>query len=157
MTAIGMFFSRFLRRRLRWIFAPGVTRTTRTIFIGIASPVGVLNGWEALEAIALAGKTTVSVESRRVVFEGDERVRATPKLDAFQGDFLKSEIRNPNPERNPNAEIRTNAVLSGFGFLSDFGFRISDLERVGLSQWLLPQSGKILFESAKLTRKFRTE
>jgi len=42
-----------------------------------------LNGWEALEAIALAGKTTVSVESRRVVFEGDERVRATPKLDFF--------------------------------------------------------------------------
>ncbi len=42
-----------------------------------------LNGWEALEAIALAGKTTVTVESRRVVFEGDERVRATPKLDFF--------------------------------------------------------------------------
>ena len=42
-----------------------------------------LNGWEALEAIALAGKTKVSVESRRVIFEGDERVRATPKLDVF--------------------------------------------------------------------------
>src|SRR5204863_9582993 len=50
-----------------------------------------LNGWEALQAVALAGKTrfTVSRKSgfalRRtlVVFEGDERVRATPKLDRF--------------------------------------------------------------------------
>ncbi len=42
-----------------------------------------LNGWEALEAIALAGKTTVRVENRRLIFEGDERVRATPKLDVF--------------------------------------------------------------------------
>ena len=42
-----------------------------------------LNGWEALEAIALAGKTTARVESRRIIFEGDERVRATPKLDSF--------------------------------------------------------------------------
>jgi len=42
-----------------------------------------LNGWEALEAIALAGKTTARVESRRIIFDGDERVRATPKLDSF--------------------------------------------------------------------------
>ena len=42
-----------------------------------------LSSWEALEAIALAGKTTARVESGRIIFEGDDRVRATPKLDSF--------------------------------------------------------------------------
>jgi len=42
-----------------------------------------LSGWEGLEAVALAGKTCFTVERGRLVFEGDERVRATPKLDAF--------------------------------------------------------------------------
>jgi len=42
-----------------------------------------LNGWEALKAVALAGKTSFTVQRRRLLFEGDERVRATPKLDAF--------------------------------------------------------------------------
>lgn len=43
-----------------------------------------LNGWEALEAISLAGKTTFVVERTflrhkpRVVFEGDLRVRKSP-------------------------------------------------------------------------------
>ena len=40
-----------------------------------------LTGWQTLEAIALAGKTKCSVQRRRVMFEGDERVRATPKVD----------------------------------------------------------------------------
>ncbi len=41
-----------------------------------------LSRWEALEAVALAGKTIVTVERRHLLFEGDERVRATPKFDA---------------------------------------------------------------------------
>jgi hypothetical protein len=50
-----------------------------------------LSGWEALEAVALAGKTTVTIRPRRgllarrpeLIFEGDLRVRATPKLEVF--------------------------------------------------------------------------
>lgn len=42
-----------------------------------------LSGWEALEAVALAGKSSFTVHRWRIVFEGDERVRATPKLDHF--------------------------------------------------------------------------
>jgi hypothetical protein len=32
-----------------------------------------LTGWEALEAISLAGKTTFTVQKRRLIFEGDTR------------------------------------------------------------------------------------
>jgi hypothetical protein len=42
-----------------------------------------MTGWEALQAVTLAGKTRVKIQRRRLVFEGDERVRATPKLEAF--------------------------------------------------------------------------
>ena len=35
-----------------------------------------LSGWEALEAISLAGKTTFVVQKRRVIFEGDTRTSA---------------------------------------------------------------------------------
>jgi hypothetical protein len=42
-----------------------------------------LTGWESLQAVALAGKSSFTVQRRRIVFEGDERVRATPKLDHF--------------------------------------------------------------------------
>jgi hypothetical protein len=42
-----------------------------------------LTGWEALQAVALAGKTSFAVQKGRLVFEGDERVRATPKIEAF--------------------------------------------------------------------------
>lgn len=42
-----------------------------------------LNGWDALEAVALAGKTRFTVEKRHVTFAGDERVRALPKLDHY--------------------------------------------------------------------------
>jgi hypothetical protein len=39
-----------------------------------------LTGWEALEATALAGETTVTVRRKQLVFEFDARVRATPKV-----------------------------------------------------------------------------
>src|SRR5258708_5671761 len=50
-----------------------------------------LSGWEALEAVALAGKTGFTVgrsagfllRRGQVAFECDTRVRATPKLDEF--------------------------------------------------------------------------
>jgi hypothetical protein len=50
-----------------------------------------LSGWEALEAVALAGKTRITVRRKKgisfrpllLVFEGDERVRATPKVEGF--------------------------------------------------------------------------
>jgi len=32
-----------------------------------------LNGWEALEVISLANKTIVTIQQRRILFEGDER------------------------------------------------------------------------------------
>jgi hypothetical protein len=42
-----------------------------------------LNGREALEAVALAGKTRFTIEHKKVAFEGDERVRAVPKIDFY--------------------------------------------------------------------------
>jgi hypothetical protein len=39
-----------------------------------------LNGWEALETVALAGKTGFTVSRKKVVFEGDTRVRAAPHI-----------------------------------------------------------------------------
>ena len=39
-----------------------------------------LSRWEALQAVALAGKTTLTIQRGRIIFEGDERVRATPKF-----------------------------------------------------------------------------
>jgi hypothetical protein len=37
-----------------------------------------LNGWEALEAAALAGKTKFTVKKSQIVFEGDPRVLGAP-------------------------------------------------------------------------------
>ena len=42
-----------------------------------------LTGWEALEAVALAGKEKCRVQRRRIIFEGDARVGSTPKLEQF--------------------------------------------------------------------------
>jgi hypothetical protein len=42
-----------------------------------------LTGWEGLQAVSLAGKTRFTVERGKVVFEGDQRVLAEPKLDSF--------------------------------------------------------------------------
>jgi hypothetical protein len=37
-----------------------------------------LDGWDALRAVALAGKTKVTITRKKVTFEGDERYMATP-------------------------------------------------------------------------------
>ena len=42
-----------------------------------------LTGREALDAIALAGKTRFTITRNKVGFEGDERVRAVPQLDHY--------------------------------------------------------------------------
>lgn len=42
-----------------------------------------LNGWEALQAIAFAGKTKFTIGKQLVVFEGDTRVMVPPKLDHY--------------------------------------------------------------------------
>jgi hypothetical protein len=42
-----------------------------------------LSGWEALEAAALAGQTSFTVRSKRVVFELDTRPRIAPKFTEF--------------------------------------------------------------------------
>jgi hypothetical protein len=47
-----------------------------------------LNGWDALEAIALAGKTKVTIERKRIVFKGDTRYRELPPS---LGDFIPDE------------------------------------------------------------------
>ena len=42
-----------------------------------------LNGWEALEATALAGKTRFTVKKKQIVFEGDARVLGAPPAEGF--------------------------------------------------------------------------
>jgi hypothetical protein len=42
-----------------------------------------LNGWEALEATALASKTKFTVKKSQIVFEGDTRFLGAPPLDGF--------------------------------------------------------------------------
>jgi hypothetical protein len=42
-----------------------------------------LNGWEALEATALAGQTSITVRKKQLVFELDIRPRTAPKMDVF--------------------------------------------------------------------------
>lgn len=39
-----------------------------------------LNGFEILEALAFAGKTQFTIEKKKVLFEGDKRFRARPKV-----------------------------------------------------------------------------
>jgi hypothetical protein len=42
-----------------------------------------LNGWEALEATALAGKTKFTIQKHQIVFEGDTRVLGAPPVEGF--------------------------------------------------------------------------
>jgi hypothetical protein len=42
-----------------------------------------LNGFEALEAAAMAGKSRFTISRRQVVFEVDPRIRAVPTCDEF--------------------------------------------------------------------------
>jgi hypothetical protein len=42
-----------------------------------------LNGWEAMEAISLAGKTKFTVSWNLVIFEGDDRIRSLPHIESY--------------------------------------------------------------------------
>ena len=42
-----------------------------------------LNGWEALEAAALAGKTNFTVKKNMILFEGDTRVLGAAPTEGF--------------------------------------------------------------------------
>jgi hypothetical protein len=42
-----------------------------------------LTGWETLQAVALAGKTSFTIQRGGVLFEGDERIRARQSLKPF--------------------------------------------------------------------------
>jgi hypothetical protein len=48
-----------------------------------------LNGWEILEALAFAGKTQFTVEKKKIVFSGDTRFRARPKVPENYPTFEK--------------------------------------------------------------------
>jgi hypothetical protein len=81
-----------LRKALRATIVPGRYRYSTWHFYRHSFAGWNLDGWEALEAVALAGKTSFQVQRAgilgrpQVVFEGDERVRARPKLDGYVPD-----------------------------------------------------------------------
>lgn len=72
-----------LRRKLRVSLSPSRYRMASWHFYRHSFAAWGLNGWEALEAVALAGKTKFTVEKKHVTFTGDERVLAMPKLDQY--------------------------------------------------------------------------
>lgn len=77
-----------MRKPLRIEILPG-RRTNETFhFYRHSFAAWNLNGFEMLEAVSLAGKTTFTIERNRIVFRGDTRVRALPKLDGLPGTGL---------------------------------------------------------------------
>lgn len=69
-----------LERKLKVDVHPWSHRTDSWHFYRHSFAAWNLNGWETLEAVSFAGKETFTVEKRRVVFAGDERIRERPKL-----------------------------------------------------------------------------
>ena len=74
------FMMPILEKQLKMDFRPWPYRRDSWHFYRHSFTAWNLTGWEALEAVSLAGKETYTIEKRRVVFEGDGRVRATPKF-----------------------------------------------------------------------------
>jgi len=76
-----------LAKTLKASILPGRHRYSTWHFYRHSFAAWNLDGWEAVEAAALAGKTIFHVQKTglfgrpEVLFEGDERVRATPKID----------------------------------------------------------------------------
>ena len=82
------FLQPILRRKLKADIRPERYRYDTWHFYRHSFAGWNLNGWEVLEATALAGKTRFTVRQKRglgrsisVLFEGDERVRAAPKIE----------------------------------------------------------------------------
>jgi hypothetical protein len=74
------FMMPILEKHLKCDFRPWPFRRESWHFYRHSFAAWNLDGWEALEAVSLAGKETFTVEKKRVVFEGDARVRALPKI-----------------------------------------------------------------------------
>ncbi len=72
-----------LKKSLRVKFSPKLHTTQSWHFYRHSFAGCNLNGWEALEAIAMAGKTKFTVEKNHITFSGDERVLAVPKIDHY--------------------------------------------------------------------------
>ena len=69
-----------LSRRLKTRFLPYRNTRDSWHFFRHSFAGWNLTGWEALEAVSLAGKTTFTVQERRVIFEGDTRTPQSSKL-----------------------------------------------------------------------------
>jgi len=72
-----------LRKHLHVSFSPELHSIHSWHFYRHSFAGWNLNGWEALEAIAMAGKSKFTVERRHVTFEGDPRMMAVPKFDHY--------------------------------------------------------------------------
>ncbi|HZV35239.1 MAG TPA: hypothetical protein VFB72_11755 [Verrucomicrobiae bacterium] len=70
-----------LKRRLHARFLPALYSMDSFHFYRHSFAAWNLDGWEALQAIALAGKTRFTVGKGVVLFEPDTRVLAVPKVD----------------------------------------------------------------------------
>ena len=64
-----------LKKNLRLKFLPELHTVDSFHFYRHSFAAWNLNGWEALEAISLAGKTRFTVEKKCVIFECDEKAR----------------------------------------------------------------------------------
>ena len=69
-----------LEKKLKNNFRPWPAQRTSWHFYRHSFAAWDLDGWETLLAVSLAGKETFTVEKKRVVFAGDERIRERPKL-----------------------------------------------------------------------------
>jgi hypothetical protein len=70
-----------LRKTLGMTFTPPLHSYASFHFYRHSFAAWNLNGWEALQAIAFAGKTKFTIERRHVIFEGDARVMKAPNPD----------------------------------------------------------------------------
>jgi len=59
-----------------------------------------LNGWDTLEALALAGKTRVTIQRKLIIFQGDTRYGGPPP---HLEDFLPDKASAATPASNPVA------------------------------------------------------
>ncbi|MFM2082222.1 MAG: hypothetical protein RL380_913 [Verrucomicrobiota bacterium] len=69
-----------LEKKLKTDFRPWPAHRASWHFYRHSFAAWDLDGWETLLAVALAGKETFTVEKKRVVFAGDERIRERPRL-----------------------------------------------------------------------------
>lgn len=64
-------------------FLPGPNSYESNHFYRHSLAAWNLNDFEILEAVAMAGKTTFTVQKKKIIFEGDTRFRARPPVPKF--------------------------------------------------------------------------